>query len=161
MTPAAEAVWQRYLGTLHPAHPHRRVRPDAYAFGDSPGLADELAELIRIGRKQATTSLPAEIAAEGQRPPAAGDVSIVLRSDGTPVAIIESVDVHEVPFHAVDEGFAAEEGEGDGTLAWWRRAHRAYFDRAAQRLGIPFDEASTVICERFRLVWADDVVRVP
>lgn len=160
MDERTEAFWQDYLRTLAPEHPHRRVRPEAYAFGDSPRLADELAELIRIGRKRATTSLPAEIAIEGQKPPAVGDVSIVLRSDGTPVAVIETVGVREMPFHAVDEAFAAEEGEGDGTLVWWQKAHRRYFGRVAARLGAGFDETTMVICERFRLVWAADSVSV-
>jgi len=32
-----------------------------------------------------------------------------------------------VPFGAVDAAFAAAEGEGDRSLAWWQAAHTAYF----------------------------------
>ena len=153
MTESAQAFWQCYLRTLPPEHPHRHVRADAFAFGDSPGLADELAALVQAGRKRATASLPVEFAAERLPLPIPGDVSIVTQSDGTPVAIIELVEVRHVPFEAVDAAFAADEGEGDGTLAWWQAAHRKYFGRVCARLGCEFDEAVPVVCQRFRLVW--------
>ena len=34
----------------------------------------------------------------------------------------------------VTEDFAAAEGEGDGTLAYWRRVHWSYFGRECERL---------------------------
>jgi uncharacterized protein YhfF len=152
MTERVEAFWQRYLATLPAGHPHHRARPDAFAFGDSAELADELAELVRVGRKRATTSLAIEFTAEGLPLPKAGDLSIVTRADGTPVAIIELLEVRHVAFQTVDARFAAEEGEGDGSLAWWRTAHRRYFRRVSARLGGVFDEETPVICQRFRLL---------
>lgn len=160
MTERAKAFWQRYVGTLPAEHPHRHAHPDAFAFGDSPALADELAALVQVGRKRATASLPVEFTSLGLPLPAAGDVSIVTRADGIPVAIIELVEVRHVPFQAVDAAFAADEGEGDGTLAWWQAAHRMYFSRVSARLGDKFDETTPVICQRFRLVWSGDSERV-
>jgi uncharacterized protein YhfF len=154
MTESARVFWQRYVGTLLAEHPHRHAHPDAFAFGDSPALADELAALVRVGRKWATTSLPVEFTSLGLPLPAAGDVSVVTRADGTAVAIIELIEVRHVPFQAVDARYAADEGEGDGTLAWWQTAHRRYFSRVAARLGATFEETTPVICQRFRLVWS-------
>jgi uncharacterized protein YhfF len=85
--------------------------------------------------------------------PSAGDVSIVTLADGTPVAIIEIVEVQAVAFQDVSATFAAVEGEGDGSLAFWRRAHREYFGRVGARLGAPFEETSVVLCQQFRVVW--------
>jgi uncharacterized protein YhfF len=153
MTAPAEAFWKGYLDTLPVEHLHRHARPDVFAFGDSPSLADELAVLMQIGRKRATASLPAEFTAVGLPLPAVGDVSVVTRADGSPVAIIELTEVRRIPFQAVDAGFAAAEGEGDRTLAWWRTAHRDYFSRVAAKLGCEFHENAPVICQRFRLVW--------
>jgi uncharacterized protein YhfF len=133
MTDSHEAFWQRYLATLPAAHPHRDAKPDAFAFGDSPALANELATLVQTGRKRATASLPLEFTATGSRLPRVGDVSIVTLADGTPVAIIELVEVRQLPFDVVDAAFAADEGEGDGSLKWWRRAHRRYFARVCAR----------------------------
>jgi uncharacterized protein YhfF len=156
MTESAEAFWQRYLDTLPAEHPYRHAHPDAFAFGDSPALANELAALVQVGRKRATASLPVEFTSLGLPLPAAGDLSIVTRADGSPVAIIELVEVRHVPFQAVGAAFAADEGEGDGTLAWWQAAHRRYFSRMGARFGDTFDETTPVICQRFRLVWSGD-----
>lgn len=153
MTETAAAFWQRYVGTLPAEHPRRHARPDAFAFGDSPALANELAALVQAGRKRATASLPVEFTSVGLPLPAAGDVSIVMRADGAPVAIIELIEVRHVPFQAVDAAFAADEGEGDGSLAWWQAAHRRYFGRVCARLGGEFDETTPVICQRFRRLW--------
>jgi uncharacterized protein YhfF len=149
----AAAFWQRYLATLPIRHPHRSVEPDVFSFGDSPALADELAALVLAGRKAATTSLPIEFTSEGLDLPSAGDMSIVTLADGTPAAIIEIVEVQAVAFQDVGATFAAVEGEGDGSLAFWRRAHREYFGRVGARLGAPFEETSVVLCQRFRVVW--------
>ena len=160
MTEAAAMFWQRYVGTLPAEHPHRHAQPDAFAFGDSPALANELGALVQAGRKRATASLPVEFTSIGLPLPAAGDISIVLLADGAPVAIIELVEVRHVSFQAVDAAFAADEGEGDGSLAWWQAAHRRYFGRVCARIGGQFDETTPVICQRFRLVWSAETKSV-
>jgi uncharacterized protein YhfF len=158
----AAALWRAYLAGLPLDHPHRMARITEFSFGDSPALADELAALVVSGRKQATATLAIQFAVEGAPVPAAGDVSIVTRGDGTPVAAIETTDVRVVPFDRVDAAFAHAEGEGDRSLAWWRAAHTAYFGRVLAPLGRSFDGASLVVCERFRLVYVgDDQAREP
>jgi uncharacterized protein YhfF len=147
------SFWRRYLDSLPAAHPHRSARPDAFAFGDSAALADELAALVLSGKKRATASLAVEFISAGDPLPTAGSLSIVLRGDGMPAAIIERTEVREVPFCEVDEAFAAIEGEGNGTLAYWRDAHREYFSRVLRRHGGVFDDDTPVICQRFQVVW--------
>jgi uncharacterized protein YhfF len=131
------------------------VTPDSFAFGGSGPLADELAELVLSGRKRATTSLPVEFTAMNESLPNAGDVSIILRGDLEPVAIIERIDVTLIPFMSVDESYAAMEGEGDGSLASWREDHREYFDSVCRRLGGSFDEHTCVLCQTFRVIWPE------
>jgi uncharacterized protein YhfF len=156
MTGPAASFWQRYLDRLCAADPHRSTKPDVFAFGDTPALADELGSLVKAGRKRATASLPVEFTSLGQPLPITGDVAVVTRADGTPIAIIELTEVRQLPFSAVDAAFAADEGEGDGTLAYWRAAHRQYFGRVATKLGAAFDENTAVICQRFRVVWGGE-----
>ena len=157
----AAALWRAYLAGLPPEHPHRTARITAFSFGDSPATADELAALVVSGRKQATATLAIQFAAEGAALPAVGDISIVTRADGTPVAAIETTDVRVMPFNAVDAAFAHAEGEDDRSLAWWRAAHTAYFGRMLAPLGRSFDETLLVVCERFRVICvADDVTPV-
>ncbi len=53
--------------------------------------------------------------------------------------------------------FAADEGEGDLSLAYWREAHRNFFGRVCARLGLDFSERIEVVAERFRVMHrADD-----
>jgi uncharacterized protein YhfF len=147
------SFWQRYLDSLPAAHPHRGARADAFAFGDTVALADELAALVLAGKKRATASLAVEFESAGEPLPVVGSLSIILRGDKVPVAIIERIEVREVPFHAVDQAFASREGEGDGTLAWWQEAHRTYFTRVGRSHGKAFDENTPVICQSFQVVY--------
>jgi uncharacterized protein YhfF len=151
--PACEAFWRAYLAQLSAEHPHRSARPDSFGFGGVPDLAEELAALVLAGRKRATTSLPVEYTALGEALPRAGDLSIIVRGDGRPVAIIERTHVESLPFDEVDARFAAVEGEGDGSLGYWRRAHQEYFTDVVGRLGGSFDGRTSVICQTFRVVW--------
>ena len=130
----AAALWRAYLAGLPPDHPHWTVRITEFSFGDSPAMADELAALVVSGRKQATATLAIQFAVEGAALPAVGDVSIVTRADGAPVAAIETTDVRVVPFDAVDAEFAHAEGEGDRSLAWWRAAHTPTSAACSRRL---------------------------
>jgi len=154
-TDACKRFWDEYLANLAPDHPHRAVSPDAFAFGDSAGLADELAELVLRGRKRATASLAVEFSSLNEALPKIGDVSIILQGDRKPVAIIERTDVKSVAFESVDDAFAATEGEGDGNLAYWRAAHTEYFARVCARLDSKFDARTQVLCQTFKVVWPE------
>ena len=98
-----------------------RVRLDSY--GDSEKLSDELLGLIRAGRKRAGTSLLRAMEAEGQALPEAGDIEIILNFSGEPVLVTRIVRTEVLPFSSVTADYAAIEGEGDGSLEHWRRAH--------------------------------------
>jgi uncharacterized protein YhfF len=61
--------------------------------------------------------------------------------------------VDVVPFEDVTAEFAAAEGEGDGSLEHWRRAHTAFFARECDRIGRTPAATMPVVCERFGLVY--------
>jgi len=124
---------------------------EAWAFGDESlsDLATELALLVRDGPKRATAGLAAEYEAESEPLPMVGDMSIILDGRGEPVCVIRTTQVDSQRFGDVDEGFAWDEGEGDRTLAWWRRAHAWYFEQ----FDIRVDEDTPMVLERFELLW--------
>lgn len=128
------------------------VRASSWMFGDSPALARELADLVIAGPKRATAGLLWTYDRERLPLPEPGDPSIVTLADGAPVCLIETTRCDVVPFGEVDAEFAAAEGEGDGSLAYWRREHWAYFTRECEGLGVAPSEDMPVVCERFRLV---------
>jgi uncharacterized protein YhfF len=155
-TLAIDTFWQAYLAQLPPTHPHRLIKPDAFAFGGEGPLGDELAALVLDGKKRATTSLPIEFTSLGEALPQIGDVSIVLDGQRKPVAIIERTDVQSIPFELVDAHFAMIEGEGDGSLAYWREAHTEYFLGVCNALGGTFCPSTPVLCQQFRVLWQSD-----
>lgn len=122
---------------------------EAFAFGDSAELADELLALVLQGRKRATAAALWTFEVEGRRPPQPGDLSIVTDGTGRPHCVIETREVEVRPFAEVGADFAAAEGEGDGSLDFWRRVHREFFGRECARAGRPFSEDMPVLCERF------------
>ena len=115
---------------------------ERFSFGDSPELADELAELVLAGKKRATCWA----ANEGPKTHV-GQRWVVRDGSGVPVAVIETIELAQRCFDEVDAAFAFEEGEGDRTLASWGRAHRNYFGRQGT-----FAPDMLLYCERFRLV---------
>lgn len=130
---------------------------EAFAFGDSEGLAEELSALVLQGVKRATAGSVWVCQADGKQVPKPGDLSIVTNWIGQPLCIIKTESVQIVPFSEVTAEFAAAEGEGDSTLSFWRQAHTAYFTRECTRIGRAFEQSMPVICERFRVVYQPGV----
>ncbi|MDY7101045.1 MAG: GNAT family N-acetyltransferase [Actinomycetota bacterium] len=143
---SAPVLWAEFTAATGFDGPH-----SAWAFGgdDDPALADELVGLVLTGTKRATASLPTLYEREGEPLPAPGDHSVLLDGRGRARCVIETTEVEVRPFGEVDERFAADEGEGDRTLAWWRDAHRRFFGSQ----GTVVDDATPVVCERFELRW--------
>jgi uncharacterized protein YhfF len=124
------------------AVPERYKNLRAFAFGDSPALADELLDLVLKGVKTATCSTDDE-----PNPSTPGERWIVLDGRGEPRCVIETTEITYRHYNDVDARFAHDEGEGDRSLAYWRDAHRRYFTRLGK-----FSDGMMLMCERFRLV---------
>lgn len=149
----ADDYWEQFLAT-HPAGDSIRTETHvAEHFGDSPALADELAALIESGRKTATCSALWEWEAEGNPIPKIGLKSIVLDGRDEPVCIIETTEVVIRPYNEVDAQFAAEEGEGDLSLAYWREAHWRFFTRTLSKINKMPALDMPLVCERFRVIY--------
>lgn len=131
---------------------------EAFCFGDSEHLANELAALVLRGTKRATAGSAWAFEAQGKPMPQPGALSVVTNWTGEPLCVIETEVVEVVPFRAVSAQFAALEGEGDGSLAFWREAHRRYFTRECARLGRAFTEDMPVACEVFKVIYGPTVL---
>lgn len=145
------AFWNAFVSSTGPVDEARFY--EAFYFGDSEALANELGELVLRGIKCATAGSIWSFEVEGKRLPVPGDLSIVTTWSGEPLCIIETRAVDVVPFGDVSAEFAATEGEGDGSLPYWREAHRQYFTRECARAGRQFSEGMLVACERFNVVY--------
>jgi uncharacterized protein YhfF len=121
-------------------------------FGDSPELSEELLSLIRSGRKRGGASLLWAGEADHEPLPSAGDIEIVLDHRNAPRFVTRISKVEIVAFAEVGAQFAAREGEGDGSLEHWRRAHSDFFSRECRRLGREPSDAMPVVCSAFELL---------
>jgi uncharacterized protein YhfF len=120
--------------------PRKYLGLQSFAFGDGPDLADELLDLVIRGVKTATCSTEDQASTPGA-------LWIVRDGRGQPRCVIETTEVTYRRFGEVDAAFAYDEGEGDRSLDYWRKAHRIYFGRLGK-----FREDMMLMCERFRLV---------
>ena len=126
---------------------------EAFHFDDNEQSANELAQLVLAGKKRATAGLVWSFEAASIPLPKVGDLSVVTNWAKTPLCIIETQRVDVVAFDEVSEEFAATEGEGDGSLQYWQKAHRAYFGRECHRIGRTPDPKMPIVCERFEVVF--------
>lgn len=100
----------------------------AWAFGDSPEMANALAALVVKGVKTATCCSLASFNADDATP-GPGSYHIILNGQGAPVCVIRIVSLRLMRFSEVTEAFARKEGEGDLSLDYWREEHKAFFTR--------------------------------
>lgn len=139
-----------HLARLGIELPPGRVRIDSY--GDSEALSKSLIALILKGRKRAGTSLLWGLEADGEELPRVGDIEIVIDFHGVPALVTRVETVEVVAFSEVTAAYAAIEGEGDGSLAYWREGHWAFFARECAKIGRRPSEHMPVVCSTFTLL---------
>ena len=123
---------------------------DAWAFGVEPDL---LTDLVFTGEKTATASAYDLYAVEDESLPKEGTFDVILDSQGQAVCIVEITKVSVQPFHQVSADHAYKEGEGDKSLAYWRRVHEDFFTECLREAGLNFTLDSKVVLEEFRKVY--------
>lgn len=123
---------------------------EAWAFGGAP---DKLAELVLQGIKTGTASAYALYEMENEPMPKVGDYSVILDSKDEAKCVIQTTKLYVAPFMEVTEEHARKEGEGDKSLAYWRRVHEEFFTDCFKEVGLPFDPAMEVLCEEFKVVY--------
>ena len=132
------------------AIPQGPVRVDGY--GDSAELSRELLELIKSGRKRAGTGLLWAYEHDGEPIARTGDIEIVVDHQGNPALVTRIVSSQIIAFNEVTAAYAAIEGEGDGSLEYWRKGHWNFFSRECHRIGREPTEAMPVICNVFEVL---------
>lgn len=147
------AFWLAFLETLPEDAPEWDETYSAEAFGDSLEMADRLSALILDGSKSATCSALWEYEAEDEPLPEVGEKYILLDGREQPLCVVETTEVEIRPYNEVDAQFASDEGEGDQTLAYWRRVHWDFFSRTLTSIGEEPTEDMPLVCERFRVIY--------
>lgn len=151
INPDHKPFWEKFI-QAHPEY-QNHPQPQSFYFCDNQDDADECADLVVRGIKQATATSLWWFEKHDEPLPKAGDLAIVTNWEGVPMAIIETTHVVPRPYHQIDEEFAASEGEGDGSLQYWQRVHKAYYNREMNPHGEEFHEDMIIMCEYFRTVY--------
>ena len=144
-------LWERFV-EAHPEYPVKTL-PDVFYFSDNQTDADELAELVVQGVKQATATSLWWFETQNEKLPKPGDPHVVIDWNGNAKAVIETTKIELVPFKNVSEAFAHTEGEGDKSLAYWRRVHMLYYTNEMKPYGETFHEDMVIVCEYFKTIY--------
>ncbi len=142
----AKELWQEYIKTI----PCLKEEYEAWQFGDDP---DTLAALVVNGTKTATASLHCLYEFDNEPLPKTGEYSVVLNSADEAVCVIRTNKVYLARFCDVTDEQAFKEGEGDRSLAYWRRVHEAFFSKELEEYNKSFNEEMDVVCEEFEVVY--------
>ena len=123
---------------------------EAWPFGEAP---DKLANLVAQGIKTATCSAYDLYQISDEPLPKEGDYSVILNSREEAVCIIQTTKVYVAEFKDVSDEQAYKEGEGDRTLAYWRKVHENFLINELASVNKTFSQNTKVVCEEFEVVY--------
>lgn len=146
----AEELWQKFIKEKVL---DKNTKYEAWKFCGGGEAADELAHLVLEGKKTATTSSLIAYQTENAPLPVPGLYSVILFDNDEAACIIETTSITLKPFDEVDEEFAAKEGEGDLSLAYWQEVHRRFLGMDYEAINQPFDEKGICVLEEFKLIY--------
>lgn len=127
------------LKTKYPGAP-------AWSFGDNPDMANELADLVSKGIKTASCGSLSSFLSE-EPSPKIGSYNIILNGEGVPVCVVRIISMSLMCFSDMTEEFARKEGEGDLSLEYWRKEHKAFFTREGY-----YSDDMELVAEEFKLI---------
>ncbi len=154
--PSVEQMWQEYLMAPIRKNVQKRSAYTAWHFCNDEKAARELAHLVKLGVKTATSSLHCLYEWEKESLPKVGDFSVVTDFSGSAQCIIRTRKVELMLFNEVSEDFAYKEGEGDRSLEYWRKVHWTFFSGELKEYNIRMSVDMLVVCESFEMVYPID-----
>ena len=146
----AEELWNKFIKEKNI---DENTKYEAWKFCGGGNGADELANLVLEGKKIATTSSLIAYQSENVPLPEIGSYSVVQFDNDEAACIIQTTNITLKPFDEVDEEFAAKEGEGDLSLAYWQEVHRIFLGMDYEAINKPFDEKGICVLEEFKLIY--------
>ena len=148
-----EAMWETYLKSIGESAVTSDKTYEAWYFCNNEEDADNLADLVKRGIKRATASLKKSYEIENEPLPKENNLNIITEFDGKAVCIIKVTKVEIIPFDEITEENAKIEGEGDGSLAYWREGHLKFFKEEAKALKFDFKENDLVVFMTFKVIF--------
>lgn len=145
------SFWGEYLAALPTALRSRKPRVEA-AFAGNRKITDDLIALYLAGKKTAGSGLVKDYLTMGDPLPKVGNYWIALDSRRRPRCLLKTVRVEINVFKRIPKRIAVAEGEGDLSVAYWKRVHRKFYSPFLKKWGIDDLDEAEVITEHFELV---------
>lgn len=150
---SVQSMWRAALLQLG-EDPDTTKRPlSSFHFSDNEQDANGLARLVKRRTKRATSPSKWYFEIRGEPIPQSGDLHVVTNWSGVAQCVIRTTRVDIVRFDEVTEEHAAAEGEGDGSLAYWKETHWWYYQRELAGSDYTAGPDMPVVCEQFELVY--------
>jgi uncharacterized protein YhfF len=143
-----EAYWHQFINQHSELYYLKDFKFEAWSFGNTKEMADELGSLVMEGKKTATCSLARAYQGFEDEIPKVGVYSVLCDGDEKPLCIITLNETFICLYKDITEKHAYEEGEGDRSLAHWKKVHYEFFSSYEG-----FHDEDTLICERFKVVF--------
>ncbi len=133
-----------------------------YAFTGEPRVthlcdneqdANKCLKLVLSGKKRATSHSLLGLQYRKQALPKIGDFTVLTDWEGNAKCIVRTVAVRLKPFFAIRSSYAKLEGEGDGSLDYWKQTHWEYYTRELEPYGRVPRDSMIVVCEVFEKVF--------
>ena len=148
ITDDIKSFWENFINKNPELEYLRNNKIDAWSFGNTPEMADDLVRLVLEGKKIATCSLLRAYQGHENEIPRVGVYSLICDGQNNPKCIVFYTDTFICKFNEVGDKHAREEGEGDQTLEYWKRVHTEFFQAYGN-----FKEDENLLCERFKVVY--------
>ena len=144
--------WNSYLDSIpeedRPIHPHVEV-----SIAGNLEICDTLLGLYLERKKSAGSGLVKDYELAEDELPIVGNFWIVLNSNEEAKCILKTTRVVKNKFKDITEEIATAEGEGDLTIAYWKNAHREFFEPFLKDWKINDLDSEEVVTEFYEVVY--------
>ena len=148
---SARRMWGDYLDK-HLEHAFEDA-PKSIYFGDNKQDADALALLVKTGVKKAISYSLLGVQHRKESLPKIGGFVVVTNWEGEAQCIVRTTSVKLRPYFSIDALYAQQEGEGDKSLAHWKKVHWDFYTRELQKFGREPRESMIIVCQEFEKVF--------
>lgn len=148
---STKSIWKEFL-SKHTEYASQEI-PKAGYFGDNEKDADTLATLVSKDIKRATSHSLLGLQLRKETMPKIGDFFIVTDWKGKAKSIVRTASVKLVPYFSIHSEHARLEGEGDKSLAYWKKVHWDYYTRELEPFNRLPRESMIIVFERFELLY--------
>ena len=148
---SAKRLWGDFLD--HHLEYAFAPEPRVEHFGDTKEIANSCLELVLKGKKRATSPSLVGLQCRNEPLPKIGDFTVLTNWDGEAKCIVRTVGVRLRPFFSITASYAKLEGEGGGSLEYWKKTHWEYYTRELEPYGRVPRDSMIVVCEIFDKVY--------